>query len=257
MKNTPQLWDEIWKDSNSLEKDNLRLKKEENAIRWQRIERIVSNEFGSFRNLNILELGAGVGTYAALMAMRGGNVTILDYSEEALERSHAFFKTNALKVKYIKEDALSLPSELHNRYSISMSFGLAEHFKGIDRINIIKAHLDVLRKGGISFISVPNKFNPPYRIFKFITESTGRWRFGEEYPYSRKELKYICHKIGIMEYSFFGDSLISSFDFIEPSIILRKIFRLKNNANNLRYKKEKGTLLDEYLSYALVLCGKK
>jgi hypothetical protein len=78
-----------------------------------------------------------------------------------------------------------------------MSFGLAEHFRGTKRIKINKAHFDVLRKGGIAFISVPNKHNPPYRISKFVAEHTGRCTVGEEYPYSRKELRNICEQIGI------------------------------------------------------------
>ena len=70
-KNTPQLWDEVWKDNYSIEKDNLALEKEENCIRWQRIEKIVIREFGSFNNLKVIEMGAGIGTNAALMARRG------------------------------------------------------------------------------------------------------------------------------------------------------------------------------------------
>ncbi len=77
---------------------------------------------------------------------------------------------------------LNLTENMINRYDLSMSFGLSEHFKGNHRVLINKAHFDVLRPDGIALISVPNKNNPPYRIFKFIAERTGRWTVGEEYP---------------------------------------------------------------------------
>ena len=134
---------------------------------------------------------------------------------------------------------------------------ITEHFKGAERKNINIAHFNVLSKGGIALISVPNKYNLPYRIFKFVAEHTGRWSAGEEYPYSRKELVNICQQIGITEYSFFGDSLIWSFNFINPLKAIRRLFKLKENLNISNIKKESGTYLDQYLSYALVLCGKK
>jgi hypothetical protein len=152
---------------------------------------------------------------------------------------------------------LALSSELLGEYDVSMSFGLTEHFKGIERININKAHFDVLRSGGIALISVPNKRNLPYRIYKFVAENTGKWPVGEEYPYTRKEFTKICQQIGIKEYSFFGDSLIGSLNFINPFKVFKKVFRIKENLNPSKIKKENGTFLDQYLSYALVLCGKK
>lgn len=264
-KNSPQLWDKGWKkDITSVEEDIFTLAKENNSMRWQRIEKIILEEFSSFKNLKVIEIGAGIGTNAALMAKRRAKVTILDYSEGALRRAREFFKRNKLSAnKFINQDALSLPPELFGKYDISMSFGLAEHFRGAKRIKINKAHFDVLKKGGITFIAVPNKYNPFYRIFKFVTERIGLWEAGEEYPYSRKEFRNICQQIGITDYSFFGESIFSSFKFINPFRITRKLLkrylniRLKRDLDIGHIKKEKGTFLDEYLSYSLILYGKK
>lgn len=256
-KNSPQLWDKVWEGNTSTEEDGFNLTKEENSIRWQRVEKIVLQEFGSFNNLKVIEIGAGAGTNGALMAKRGAKVTLLDYSVGAIKRAHEFFERCGLSAEFIKQDALSLPTNLLGKYDISMSFGLTEHFWGTRRKKINKAHFDVLRKGGMFFISVPNKYNIPYRIFKFVAEYIGRWRMGEEYPYSRKELRDICQQNGIIEYSFFGDSLFWSLYFINPFEIYKKKFKLKNHLNITRIKKEKGTFLDQYISYALVLYGKK
>ena len=191
------------------------------------------------------------------MAKKGAKVTILDYSEKALKRSKNFFERNNLSAEFIKEDALELPNNLLSKYDISMSFGLSEHFKNNNRLLINKAHFDLLKKGGISFIAVPHKFNIPYRIYKFLAEITKNWKVGEEYPYSRKEFINICKKLNINIYSFFGDSLWWSFNYINPIVITKKLLKIKDPIDLNKIKKEKGTFLDQYLSYSLVLCGKK
>lgn len=254
--NTPVLWDEIWKNPAAKEQDVLALLKEENGIRWQRMRKIVLREFGSFEGLNAIEIGAGAGTNSALMAKRGANVTVLDYSEGALNRAQKFFEHNKLNADFISRDALAQNEDLAGKFDIAMSFGLTEHFTDEKREKINRTHFDLLRKGGIAFISVPNKYNLPYRIYKLIFEIAGLWKVGEEYPYSRKEFKDLCVRIGVSNYSFFGDSLIESFRFIDPFRAIRRLLNIKTE-NKLSSKKQKGTFLDGYLSYALVLYGKK
>ena len=255
--NTPQLWDKLWTSPVSNAQDIFQLAHEERTIRWQRLEKIVLREFQSFEGLRVIEVGAGAGTNAALMAKRGARVTILDYAPAALARSQEFFARNGLTAEMTQHDALALPSEILGQFDIAMSFGLTEHFHGDARIKINRAHFDLARPGGLVFISVPNRWNPPYRIFKFIAERTGRWHVGEEYPYSRGELARICEQAGIRQYGFFGDSLWWSFHFIDPFYAARKILKVKPDYSVARLKNERGTPLDEYIAYALVCYGKK
>jgi len=226
--------------------------KVENSIGWQRIIKIMLLEFGKFENLKVLEFGAGSGTFSVLMAKLGSHTTLLDYSENALEKAHMLFKRNLFTAEFIKKDALSLEQGLLGKYDVSMSFGLAEHFKGVERVKIIKNHFDVLRKGGMAFISIPNKYNIPYRIALYIAEHSIPWDTGEEYPYSRKEIINICQHIGIKKYAFLGGSILPSLNFLYPIRVMKK--RLGNHSG---IRKEWGTFLDQYLSYGLVLYGRK
>ena len=189
MKNTPELWDTIWEGNITPEDCQRILRQEEYTVRWKNIKRIVEDRVRTFNNLKVLEIGAGLGTYSALMAKKGADVAVLDYSEKALSRASEFSANNGVSVEPIYADALHLPLTQLNKYDISMSFGTAEHFTGEDRKQIVKTHFDVLKKEGVTFISVPNKFNLPYRLYKFVCETTGRWLVGEEYPFSRNELK--------------------------------------------------------------------
>src|SRR5258708_24368079 len=113
--NSPELWDDVWQKPFSPDEDRYALAKEEHSIRWKRVERAVLKTFGTFDNLEVIEIGAGSGTYAALMAKRGAHVTILDYSEGALERGRVFFERHNLTAEFTKQDALALPVELCNR----------------------------------------------------------------------------------------------------------------------------------------------
>ncbi len=258
--NTPQLWDEIWKDGQSQPEDLFGLAKEEHSIRWQRVSQYVQKYFGSFENLRVIEIGAGAGTYAALMAKRRADVTVLDYSDKALQRAQEFFSRNSLSTSLVNENALALPQDLLGKFDISMSYGLTEHFKGPDRLKVNQAHFDVLKGGGISFISVPNRYNPPYRLFKFVAERVGKWTFGEEYAYSHWELKRLCKQIGVEPVSIFGDYFFSSFNWINPfkaSAFVRQVFHLHDNFDINSLRNQQGTPLDGYFSYSLVLCARK
>jgi 2-polyprenyl-6-hydroxyphenyl methylase / 3-demethylubiquinone-9 3-methyltransferase len=256
-KNIPDVWDELWSRPISAQEDLFNLAQEENGIRWQRIERIALQKFGTLAGLRVIEIGAGAGTNALLMARRGAHVTILDSSESALGRAMQLFQRFNLTAEPVCQNALSLPADLLERYDIAMSFGLAEHFQGEKRLLVNKAHFDLLLPGGLAFISVPNKYNLPYRIFRFGAGLIGAWKVGYEHPYSRSELSEICRRIGITDFGFFGDSFYASFRLINPVRAARKILQTKPSWNVSGLKKQKGTPFDSRLAYALVLYGVK
>lgn len=144
---------------------------EENRVRWLRIKQIVLDKFNSFFGLRCIEIGAGSGHYSMLFACQGANVTLLDYSKKALDFSQNVFKDQGIsesKVQFIHMDALRIDHSLFDKYDVSMSFGVAEHFQGKDRKNKIQSHYNVMRKGGITFISVPNANCIPLRIYQLI-----------------------------------------------------------------------------------------
>lgn len=259
-KNSPALWDKVWARTISTAEDRHHLNFEEHTIRWRRIEQRVFRHFGRFAGLDVIEVGAGRGTNAALFAKRGANVTVLDYSETALQRSQQFFDRIGYSATTVHGNALELSPNLIESFDVALSFGLTEHFLGQQRLQINQAHFDLVRPGGMVFIAVPHRNNPPYRLFKFIAERTGRWGVGEEYPYSRAEFRTICEQIGVNDYEFFGESFLQSFHFLNPlnKRLFRKWLRLgPRRYDKMTYRQQRGSFLDTPLSYSLVLCGKK
>jgi 2-polyprenyl-3-methyl-5-hydroxy-6-metoxy-1,4-benzoquinol methylase len=254
-KNTPQLWDEVWSDGAAPDDDRHALAKERVGVRFRRITQRVVERFGGFENLDVIEIGAGIGTNAALFASLGSNVTLLDYSDKALERGRSFFERNGLSATQIHADALRLPDELIGGFDVSMSFGLAEHFIGEPRVEVVRSHLELLKPGGLTFVSVPNRANPPYRVYKALASRTRLWNVGEEYPFSRDELESICSTLGVKEFSFFGDSVLDSFRFVNPVAATRRLLGKKTRIGGRPPRSQRPTRFDDRYAYALVLCA--
>ena len=254
-KNTPELWDQVWVEAPSVEKDNYARVKEEKSIRWQRIEAAITRDFGGFKGLKVIEIGAGSGTYAALMAGRGAEVTIMDYSANALKQSEAYLRRNGLAAALVRQDGTDsvLGPEMKSTGEV---MGVAHDFRSAYGKSQLAIDYSLPREGA-AFISVPNKYNPPYRLYKFAAELTGKWKVGEEYPYTRGELERFCRDAGITQFEIFGDSLAGSFSLIDPFSVARKLFKLKPATDVSGIRKERGCRLDKYLSYALVLYGRK
>lgn len=256
MDNSFRFWNKLWDKYDSLsEYLKLSIIKEENSLTWNLIETTITKYFGSFQDLKIIEIGAGIGTYAILFAKKGANVSVMDFSENALLLSKNIFEHWGVEGNFIHMDALKLSSELLEKYDVSMSFGLAEHFKNNERIQIILNHFRLLKVGGVSIISVPNKYNFPYRIWLFLSKIRRSWTIYES-SFSKKEIKNICKKIGISKFHIFCNSFWESFSFINPFTWQKKIIK-KGACTTPKIKREKKSFLDKFWGYRLILVGQK
>ncbi len=169
---------------------------ESRTPRWRAQERLVRERFGSFSGLRAIELGAGRGLNALLYAQRGAVVTLLDESELALEQARQLFDANGVGFRPALGDALELPTDLRDAFDVSMSFGLCEHFLGDRRAAIVRAHLDVLRPGGLAFLGVPNRRAPAYRAWMGLLKARGTWPLGTEEPFGAGELADLARRAG-------------------------------------------------------------
>jgi len=130
----------------------------------------------------ILELGSGTGELSLSLMMNGFNVTLLDFSEEALYFAHHVYRQ--LKyldtVSFSKSDVTEpLPFNDHS-FDMVFSSGLLEHFDFDWQLFILKEAFRVTRDTVLTL--VPNAASLPYRLGKFLQERTGQWRWGKEDP---------------------------------------------------------------------------
>ena len=243
-----QDWQKIWAEQKiDLATDTKRLKEEIATLRWRTIQSMIEKELGDIKKLKTVEIGAGLGDFSIIFNWLGANTTLTDYSEEAIDKAQARFKAHKLDAKYVLADMLNVDKELRDKYDVSFSLGLGEHFSGNDRAAIIAAHAHVLKKGGLTFISVPYRYSPAYRIWMRGMIKRDSWSYGLEIPFSKKEIRELAEKadletVGFVQSSFFGD-----WDRFFPRHRVKKL---------LGHKIEQKSVLNN-LGYALVYVGRK
>lgn len=262
MDNSSALWDSLWKNSTGKMKHLIySVHEDEHGSIWAQIKASLEQHFGSISGLNVIEIGAGSGIYGAIFARQGAKVTILDYSETALQISKDLYKSLGINATFLLADALSLSEDLKGKYDVSISIGLAEHFSDQQRAQIIGSHIELLKPNGMTFISVPNLACWPYRLWKFRRTITGKWHFGMEIPYDRTEFVEISKNLDVEDIGFFGSSFWASFNFLLPFHRWRNSFVKRfqkhkwENIENL--KQQSPGLLDSRLGYALIYTAVK
>lgn len=243
-----QDWQKIWADQKTdLTVDKKRLKEEMATLRWRSVQGIIEEKLGNIKSLNTIEVGAGLGDFSIIFNWFGGKTTLADYSEEAIEKARARFKAHGLDAEYVLADMLDVDKTLQNRFDVSFSLGLGEHFSGDERAKIIAAHAKVLRKGGLTFISVPYRYSPAYRIWMRSMIRHNSWSYGLEIPFSKKEIKRLAEASGLRTVGFVQSSFLGDWDRFFPKHRIKRIF------NN---RLEKKSVLNNF-GYALVYVGEK
>lgn len=186
-------WDAQWR-AEPLEPAAVRA--EERTPRWRAQERLVRERFGGFEGVKAVEVGSGRGLNGVLYAIRGAEVTLVDSSRLALEQAAELFSAFDAEPRTVEADLFALPAELRGGFDVAMSFGVCEHFLEERRLAAVKAHLELVRPGGLALLGVPNRHAPAYRLWLATLKRRGTWPLGTEEPFSAKELAALARAAG-------------------------------------------------------------
>lgn len=197
--NPTLVWDRLWRTDPDTRKDDRLLARERRNPRWRLVVEKLRNCFGDLRGLRTIELGSGRGDLSVLLAQAGANVTLFDASRLALDQARRRFDRLGLRAGFVLGDFLNLDPTLCRRFDVSLSSGVIEHFRGMERTEAAAAHRHCLRDGGVGIISVPHAHCVSYRLWKTWLEWRRRWPYGLEIPYSRKELADRVARAGFKE----------------------------------------------------------
>jgi SAM-dependent methyltransferase len=156
----------------------------------------VRERFDGFAALKVIELGAGRGLNGVLYANRGAEVALVDSSRLALDQAAELFAAFGATPEAIEADVFALPTDLLGRFDMAMSFGLCEHFLGERRRAAVEVHLELVRRGGLSLLGVPNRRAPAYRLWLATLKRRGTWPLGTEEPFSVAELAELARSAG-------------------------------------------------------------
>ncbi len=193
-------WSELWNSISDLQH------KKEGSGMWLFYEEFLKNY--DFTGKKVIELGCGTGINTIIMAKLGAKVTFLDISQHALDIVKKNAKKFGVEAEYIKGDIFDFNG--NEEYDLVHSEGVVEHFLPPYRQRIIDIHAKTIKKGGKALIIVPNKACPGYVIGKYLANKVGNWVYGDEYPYTKKELERRIKRAGFLSEMWSGGEFVTS-----------------------------------------------
>jgi len=257
----PELWNRVWDRENYEDhKDTFweLVNREPYGIRGTKIQNYIRKYLGDVRGLKTIEVGSGPGIYSFILARLGAEVTLLDYSQKALDLARVRFEPESLSASYLSQDALHLDPSLYGHYDIAMSFGTVEHFRYPERLQIIQAHLDLVKCGGSIVISAPNRAFFPHEVLKAYLQNCNKWHLGFEGAFSRAEFIRIARQLNLGDPEVIGSAFISDFRrylrIYRETKLAQKVFGRPSKQSMIR---DRSSAVDDFLGASLTLLGMK
>jgi SAM-dependent methyltransferase len=154
--------------------------------------------------VSVVELGGGGGSFLLPFARLGCVCYAVDFSKVGLERAQQLFRDQGHELNVIVGDLMRIGPDLRSRFDIAVSYGLCEHFRGDERLAMIRAHLAVLKSAGVAMFSVPNRLSPAYQLWWRATRTLTRVGMAsrldvniiDEWAFSPGELAKMCEQAG-------------------------------------------------------------
>lgn len=184
-----------------------------------------------FKELSLLDVGAGAGLLTEPLARLGATVTGLDLAETSLAIARSRAEAQGLNIAY-HQTSIEAFAQRKNRYHAIMALEVLEHVANVE--SFLKACTSLLHPNGLIFISTLNRTPPAYLtailgaeyILRLLPRGTHQW-----------------HK------------------FLKPSEVethLRKLGVALKDLQGLRYKPvNKNWILSQNLSINYILCAEK
>jgi SAM-dependent methyltransferase len=147
----------------------------------------------------ILEVGAGTGRDGLRMQELGGDVSLLDYSEESLRLIRLL--TSREQVKLVMGDARDCPFETAT-FDVVFHQGLLEHFPS--PFALLRENHRILKKNGLLIVDVPQTYHV-YTVIKHILISLGVWFGGWERQFTLRSLSRLLQALGFDPICAYGD----------------------------------------------------
>ncbi|UCF71731.1 MAG: class I SAM-dependent methyltransferase [candidate division WOR-3 bacterium] len=147
----------------------------------------------------ILEVGAGTGRDGLKMQELGGNVFLLDYSEQSLRMIRTL--ANADTARMILGDAIDCPFR-DGTFDVVFHQGLLEHFPVPGPL--LRENNRVLKRGGFLIVDVPQTFHF-YTLMKHLLMSFGVWFGGWERQFTLDSLRNLLTVMGFEPVREYGD----------------------------------------------------
>lgn len=210
-----KIWDQLWGEKEFSEWDSSS----------QIIYETLIKEAGDIRGKRILEAGSGTGRISLRLASEGADVTLLDFSEIAIEQSRTRFDNHGLKADFIIGDIMNMADIPDNSYDIVWNSGVLEHFDKNQLFSSLTEMKRILKTDGMLITINPNAKSLLYRLGKWYMEKTDQWSYGQELPiYTLKDIGEDLGLFLLDEYSIGFKESLDFFSFLPESHLVKAAF---------------------------------
>lgn len=145
----------------------------------------------------ILEVGSGTSEISLALALRGHDVTLVDYCEESLAFSRECAKILGVMITTICSDATTRLPFNDDAFDCTWTSGLMEHFHTAQRREMFREQVRITASKVISM--VPNAAALAYHVGKLQKEENGTWRYGLEMPLYTQQEDFLKSDLEIVE----------------------------------------------------------
>ncbi|WP_322799223.1 Gfo/Idh/MocA family oxidoreductase [Thermoflexus sp.] len=126
----------------------------------------------------ILEAGCGAGWQSLALARLGKyEISLMDFSQEALNYAQKIFSREVIEARFIYEDVFNHGTP---EYDLVFNAGVLEHYTFEQQVAFVRGMASRSRK--YVLVLVPNQECYWYWIWRIQKSSKGEWPFGKEVP---------------------------------------------------------------------------
>jgi SAM-dependent methyltransferase len=156
---------------------------------------------------NVLEMGCGSGSQSLELARSGRfQVTLLDFSEKALDHARNLFERESLTASFVLADAFQ-PGE--GQYDLVFNAGVIEHYSEEQQVALLRSM--AMRSRKYVMAVAPNRLCEWYWLWRIQASSQANWPFGKEVPLI--DLSQVMQEAGMnfIGQAFMGENWTESF----------------------------------------------
>jgi glycosyltransferase involved in cell wall biosynthesis/SAM-dependent methyltransferase len=155
----------------------------------------------------VLEAGCGAGTQSIALAQNSNlQLTLMDFSREALGCAERTFARQELPVKFVCQDVFA-PGE--PEYDLVFNAGVLEHYTFDQQVGFVRGMASRTNKFVLAL--VPNRMCYWYWLWRVQQSGRGRWPYGKEAPTANLSAVFEAAGLRFLGQWFGGGSWTESF----------------------------------------------
>ncbi len=155
----------------------------------------------------ILEAGCGAGWHSLALARTGAfHVSLMDFSEQALEYARRIFAREGLKAEFLFGDVRS-PGD--RQYDLVFNAGVLEHYTFDQQVAFLRGMAS--RSHRYVLTLVPNADCYWYWLWRLSKTVQGNWPFGQEMPAVNLSAAYVAAGLAAIGRTYMGETWIEGF----------------------------------------------